>query len=203
MYRYINGIVVEKNNDFIVIDVNGVGYFIRASLNTISKVIINQKYKVFIKMIVREDDISLYGFNDEEELLFFEYLITVSGIGAKLAISMLSAEKYENIARYIINSDEKNLVKLPSVGKKTAQRMIVELKDKLEKNFKINSNNILDNNILNLENSVDVHSTKIEEVKEVLSHLGFNAQEIMKMIKDIDMTLEVEEIISVVLKSVI
>ena len=133
MYSYIKGIIELKFNDFIVVDVNGIGFKIYMSQTAINNLPeIGEQVKIFTHMQVREDDISLFGFNTQEELRMFELLIGVSGIGAKSAISMLSNIEPSSFAIAVISDDVDRLTKLPGIGKKTAQRVILELKDKLK-----------------------------------------------------------------------
>ena len=133
MFSYIKGNLEVKSNDFIVIDVNGIGFKIFMSENAINKLEdIGKVVKVYTYMNVREDDISLYGFNTNEELRMFELLIGVSGIGAKSAVAILSNIEPSTFALAVISDDVERLTKLPGIGKKSAQRIILELKDKLK-----------------------------------------------------------------------
>ena len=133
MYAYIKGSLESKFNNFVVIDVNGIGYKIFMSESNIEKLEdIGQIIKVYTYYYVREDNISLYGFITNEELRMFELLIGVSGIGAKSAITMLSNISPSSFALAVISNDISQLVKIQGIGPKTAQRIILELKDKLK-----------------------------------------------------------------------
>lgn len=133
MFSYIKGNLEVKSNGFVVIDVNGIGFKIFMSENAINKLEdIGKVVKVYTYMNVREDDISLYGFNSNEELRMFELLIGVSGIGAKSAVAILSNIEPSTFALAVISDDVDRLTKLPGIGKKSAQRIILELKDKLK-----------------------------------------------------------------------
>ena len=134
MYSYIKGIIEEINLDHIVIDNNGIGYKINASANTIMKVKIGHECKIYTKLIVKEDDMSLCGFYDKEELKMFELLTSISKIGPKVGLGILSFASPRQIGAYILSEDIVKLSKAPGVGKKTAERIDLELKDNVDKN---------------------------------------------------------------------
>ncbi len=134
MYSYIEGTLVHKNPTNIVIDVNGIGYQLNVSLNTFEKLPdLQNRVKIFTVLIPREDSIQLYGFYDEDEKMMFEQLLSISGIGPKVAQSILSGISPNELREYIIQGNATALTHIPGIGKKTAERMIVELKDKLAK----------------------------------------------------------------------
>lgn len=133
MFAYIKGNLEEKGADYVVIDVQGVGYKIFAPATTVQKLgEIGSTVKVHTHLQVREDDMSLYGFSSKDELHLFELLIGVSGIGAKSANTILANITPSKLALAVITNDVKELTKLPGIGAKSAQRMILELKDKLK-----------------------------------------------------------------------
>ena len=134
MYAYIKGSIDMKLSDSIIIETGGVGYKIYMTKNAIEKIgNVGDIVKIHTHYYVREDNISLYGFMTSEELRMFELLIQTSGIGAKSALTILAnIEPYAFALAIITNNDEK-LIKIPGIGKKTAARMILELKDKLKK----------------------------------------------------------------------
>ncbi len=133
MYAYIKGTLEEKAKDSIVIETAGIGYKIYISEKTMMTLgELGEKIKIYTHYHVREDNISLYGFTSNEELKMFELLLQVSGIGAKTAITMLSNITPSQFALAVISNDIKELVKIPGIGTKSAQRMILELKDKLK-----------------------------------------------------------------------
>ena len=134
MYSYIKGIIEEINLDHIVIDNNGIGYKINASANTIMKLQLGCECKIYTKLIVKEDDMSLCGFYDKEELRMFELLTSISKIGPKVGLGILSFASPKQIGAYILSEDIGKLSKAPGVGKKTAERIVLELKDKIDKN---------------------------------------------------------------------
>lgn len=134
MFNYISGKLVSKNPTNIVVDVNGVGYQLNISLNTFQKLPeIESDVKVFTVLIPREDSIQLYGFYDEDERFMFDQLLSISGIGPKVAQSILSGISPDELREFIVQGNSLALTHIPGVGKKTAERMIVELKDKLTK----------------------------------------------------------------------
>lgn len=134
MYSYIKGVIEEINLDNIVIDNHGIGYKINASANTIMKVKLGFECKIFTKLIVKEDDMSLCGFYDKEELKMFELLTSISKIGPKVGLGILSFASPRQIGAFILSEDIAKLSKAPGVGKKTAERIVLELKDKIDKN---------------------------------------------------------------------
>jgi holliday junction DNA helicase RuvA len=133
MYSYIKGIVEEINIDHIVMESFGIGYRINTSQNTMVDLKKGQESKIYTKLIVREDDMSLCGFSSREELNMFELLTSVSKIGPKVGLAMLSYANPKQIGAFIISEDIAKLSKAPGVGKKTAERIVLELKDKVDK----------------------------------------------------------------------
>lgn len=132
MYSYISGQIVNVENNLVTIDVGGIGYEIACSANTIVKVPTQGKAcKLFTYLYVREDEMSLYGFATREEKAMFLKLITISGIGPKAAIGILSGMKPEALAVAIVTGDIKTIAKIKGVGKKTAERVVLELREKL------------------------------------------------------------------------
>lgn len=129
----LKGEVVEKQTGFIAIDVNGIAFEVNVSLATYaSSPAVGESAKLFIHMVSREDGVSLYGFTTVDEKKVFLHLITVSGIGAKLAMKILGGIGVEQLQRAISHSDHALLATIPGVGKKTAERIVVELKDKFD-----------------------------------------------------------------------
>ena len=132
MYAYIVGKVDSYGDGFLVVEAAGVGYLINASNFTVAKLgRAGETVKVYTYLSVREDDMSLYGFYSEEERRMFLRLITVSGVGPKMAIGILSAADVNTLATSIISEDIKALSKVKGIGKKTAERIIVELKENI------------------------------------------------------------------------
>lgn len=194
MFAYIKGSLEVKTNVYIVIDVNGIGYKIFMSETAINKLgAIGEIIKIHTYVRVREDDISIYGFNTNEELRMFELLLSVSGIGAKSALVILSNVSVSSFALAIINNDINLLKKLPGIGPKTAQRVILELKDKLKKENEIVANENTD--ISDTINTAIMDDEKIAEATAALKVLGYTGKEIEKALEKVDANLSVEDII--------
>lgn len=195
MFAYIKGSLEVKTKGYIVIDVGGVGYKIFMSETAIEKIgEIGNVVKVHTYLRVREDDMSLYGFNTNEELRMFELLLQVSGIGAKSAITILSNITPSQFALAVITNDVSKIKALPGIGPKTAQRIILELKDKIKTDENIpNSKNIEETLIQDNEN--------ITEAISALKVLGYSKKEIEKSLEKVDNSLSVEEIIKIGLKN--
>ena len=191
MYAYIKGILEFKGNDFVVIDVNGVGYKVFTPLSTIEKLgDLGGTVKVHTHLRVKEDDMSLYGFYSQEELRMFELLIGVSGIGAKLANTILANISPSKFALAVITDDVKELTKLPGIGLKSAQRMVLELKDKLKTEETIADENVeigpivkSDNNAQEAISALQVLGYPIKEATKAVTAVkadGMNVEEIIK-----------------------
>ena len=134
MLAYIKGTLEIKMTGYVVIDVGGLGYKVFMSDTGIEKLgNIGEKVKVHTYYRVREDDISIFGFNTQEELKMFELLISVSGVGAKTALTMLAICEPSEFALAVISEDIKTLTTIPGIGPKSAKRIILELKDKIKK----------------------------------------------------------------------
>lgn len=190
MFAYIKGNLEEKGIDYVVIDVHGVGYKIFTPASTIKKLgDIGTEVKVHTHLQVREDDMSLYGFYSKDELRLFELLIGVSGIGAKSANTILANITPSKLAFAVITNDVKELTKLPGIGAKSAQRMILELKDKLKTEEAIVQE---DDEVSKVINSDD----NLHEAISALQVLGYPSRDAAKAVTSIDTTgLNVEEII--------
>ena len=133
MFYYVDGTVTVLKQGLAVIDCGGVGYACHASQNTIGKLKIGTRARLLTYLNVREDIFELYGFIDEEEQSCFEMMIGVSGVGPKAALSILSVAPPDRLALSIITGDEKMLMQAPGIGKKIAQRIVLELRDKMSK----------------------------------------------------------------------
>ena len=194
MFAYIKGNLEVKTNGYVVIDVNGIGYKIFMSETAINKLgQIGEIVKIHTYVRVREDDISIFGFNTNEELRMFELLLSVSGIGAKSALVILSNVSVSSFALAIINNDVNLLKKLPGIGPKTAQRAILELKDKLKKENEIVANE--DREVSDTIKAAIIDDGKIAEATAALKVLGYTGKEIEKALEKVDANLSVEDII--------
>lgn len=201
MLAYIKGELAIKTRGYIVIDVGGVGYKVFMSdlaMENIGK--IGDTVKVHTYYRVMEDDISIFGFSTAEELRLFELLISVSGVGAKTAIAMLGAIEPSDFAIAIISNDINTLKKLPGIGAKTAQRIVLELKDKLKKEKQIEDLSIANSKSVEIRNAIEKDS-KVEEAVTALQVLGYNSKEIEKAIDKVsNKDLSLEEMIRMGLK---
>lgn len=193
MVAYVKGILDTKEDNFVIIDVQGVGYKVFMPSNAIEKLgELGEIVKIYTYYYVREDNISLYGFPSNEELRMFELLISVSGVGAKSAINMLSEISPSNFALAIISDDISKLIKISGVGKKTAARIILELKDKLKSETIIEKSG---------EANIAIEEENLEEANVALQVLGYTKKEIEGVLKKIDIkNLELEGIIKEALK---
>lgn len=194
MIAYLKGTLTIKTKGYIVIETNGIGYKVFMPDSSIAKISNEgEQIQVHTFMRVREDDVSLYGFLTNEELRMFELLLGVSGIGAKGALTILSNITPSQFALAVISDDVGILKKLPGIGPKTAQRTILELKDKLKKDQEITvaeeqEESSLQNTILDDE--------KVQEAISALQVLGYSKKEITEALKDVEMaSLSVEDII--------
>lgn len=197
MLAYIKGTLEMKMTGYVVIDIGGLGYKIFMSDSGIEKLgNIGEIVKVHTYYKVREDDISIFGFNTLEELRMFELLISVSGVGAKTALAMLAVCEPTEFALAIISEDIKTLTQIPGIGAKSAQRIILELKDKIKKEQQIQE---LTTAVKGEKTKVEVaieNSQKIDEAIAALQVLGYNKKEIEKALDKIDKTeLTTEDLI--------
>lgn len=131
MISYLSGQIKHKNDKFIILDVNGVGYQVFISPLTLEAIGQSDEATLFTKLFVKEDAMELYGFLAMEELEFFEQLLTVTGVGPKSALNIISVGKIEDLKRTIIHGDASILTKVSGIGQKTAERLILELKNKI------------------------------------------------------------------------
>ena len=189
MYAYIKGKIVEKSNNYVIIENNGIGYRIFMTMTSIEKITDgNEEIKIYTYYQVREYNISLYGFLQKEELRMFELLLSVSGVGAKSAIAMLSSILPSEFAMAIIQNDTSKLTKIQGVGAKTAARIVLELKDKLKTEEAISKSNTIKEAIKSEQET--------DEAIQALQILGYGKKEIEKAIAQIDLTgLSVQDII--------
>lgn len=191
MIDFIEGIVEEITEDKIIISTGGVGFALTASDISRSSVEVDKEYKIFTEMRVREDDITLYGFVTRDERKVFNLLTTVSGVGAKVGMGILSAISLNDIRMAIASSNVSMLTKAPGIGKKTAERLILELKDKM--------------GTLDLTNApqIDIQEEPADEGEliDALMSLGYNRYESIKASADIDSTLDLSSKIRIALSN--
>jgi len=170
MITHIQGRLVEKNPTNVVIDCNGVGYFLNISLNTFSEIPDKENLKLFTYLQVREDSQTLYGFTTISEREIFKLLISVSGIGASTARSMLSSLTPKQVREGIAVGDVVLIQSIKGIGAKTAQRVILDLKDKILKVYDID------------ELSISLNNTSKDEALSALEVLGFTKKQSEKVI---------------------
>ncbi len=192
MYAYIKGTLETKTTEYVVVENNKIGYKIFMSESAIEKLgELGTEVKIHTYLRVREDDMSLFGFNSNEELRMFELLLSVSGVGAKSAIIILSNITPSSFALAVITDDVSKLKKLPGIGPKTAQRIILELKDKLKA--------IEDTNKDELEEMLSKNESNGQIVSEAISALqvlGYTRKEIDSAFEKFDKSdLSVEDLI--------
>lgn len=197
MYYYLNGELAYKDLSTCVIDCAGVGYKLTVSQITSEELAssLGKRVKLYTHLAVREDGIELFGFISEAERTAFNLLTSVSGIGPKVAMSILSYMTPDDLAVVIMNEDVKGLAKAPGIGNKSASRIILELKDKISKDFsgieipKIAS-----------EQKAPARNKNFTEAAEALTMLGYDKNTVVNALKDIDSSLDVGEIIRMALK---
>jgi Holliday junction DNA helicase RuvA len=173
MITHLEGKLVEKNPTDVVIDCNGVGYFINISLHTFSQIPDRENLKLHTYLQVREDSHSLYGFSSKTEREIFKLLISVSGIGANTARTMLSSLTPEQVKEGIATGDVALIQSVKGIGAKTAQRVIIDLKDKVLKVYGIDELSLIPNN------------TNKDEALSALDVLGFNKKQSEKVVDKI------------------
>ena len=194
MLAYVKGILEIKTKGYIVVEAGGLGYKIFMPESTIASVgDIGDNVRIYTFMRVREDDVSLYGFLTNEELRMFELLLSVGGIGAKGALGILSNITPSQFALAVISNDVAILKKVPGIGPKTAQRAILELKDKLKKEQEIS---IAEGEETSNIEQVIKEDEKVSEAISALQVLGYSKREIVEALQAIEVTsLSVEDII--------
>lgn len=191
MIEFLKGRLAEKNPSFIVIECNGVGYYLNISLHTYSSIGEGEAISLFTHVAIREDAHVLYGFADREERLFFRQLISVSGVGASTAQMVLSSLAPTEAMSAIINGDVATLQSVKGIGGKTAQRIIIDLKDKIGKLDAVS------------EISLTPHNTNRQEALSALFALGFDKNKSTKMIDNLlksNSDLPVEGLVKAALK---
>ena len=198
MFYYLEGPVTIIEQNLAVVDIGGAGYACHTSSNTLSRLETGKKARLYTCCNIKEDAFDIYGFYDQSEKRFFEQLLTVSGVGPKAALSILSSGTPETLALAIINEDESSLTLAPGVGKKLAQRVILELKDKIEKEtkgLKVSGSNLV-------PDTAGAPGSKLKDASSALAVLGYSQSEISAALRGVDTeALSVEEIIRNVLKN--
>ena len=200
MYYYVSGQVAHVEPYLAVIDCGGVGYACRTTAYTISQIKKGDMAKLFTYLSVREDAMDLYGFFSQEELKLFQQLISVSGVGPKAALAILSSSTPANLAMSIITGDEKTLTRAPGVGKKIAQRVILELKDKLAKGQTVSASG----ENITMDAVTIIPQNKLSEASAALAVLGYSQAEINVALKGVDVDGQpLEQVIRMALKNMV
>lgn len=192
MITHLNGKLVEKNPTFVVLECSGVGYYVNISLNTFSKIPDQENLRLLTHLQIKEDAHTLFGFLDEGERAMFRLLISISGIGASTARTMLSSLSPEQVRDAILSDNVGQIQSVKGIGAKTAQRVIIELKDKVLKLPEMGEVSTVTNN------------TNKDEALSALEVLGFarkQAQKVVDKIAGEDPSLKVEELIKLALKN--
>ena len=198
MFYYLNGTIAEIGANLAVVDCGGVGYACATTNYTLAQLKRGEKAKLYTYLHVREEIFEIYGFASQGELNSFKMLLGVSGVGPKAALAILSATTPDQLALAIVTGDEKTLTAAPGIGKKIAQRIILELKDKLSKDpgsFAAASGASV---------AIPVRNDKSGEAAAALAVLGYTSQDISVALKGLDMdALPLEEIIRQALKRMV
>ena len=198
MFYYIEGNAAEIEPNLVVLDCGGIGYALNTTTNTISYVKKGERTKLYVSEIVKEDAFDLYGFYSKAEKRFFEMLTSVSGIGPKAALSILSANTPDGLALAVSSGNAKALTVAPGIGKKIAQRVILELKDKIGK-----ESASLDDSFTPVA-TVQTDNSAVNDAVAALTILGYGSNEIAQVLKTTDITgMTTEQIIKAVLRSIV
>lgn len=199
MIAYIKGELEYIKDDSIIIDNNGIGLLIKTPTSVINNLPrLHEEVKVHTYMYVREDEMSLYGFNTVSDLEVFKLLINISGIGPKAALAILSTLSVNDLRFAVLGSDSKAISKAPGVGPKSAQRVIIELKDKLD------FNDVLSDNELNETKATASNDDNKAEVILALVSLGYSNSEAVKAVSNVDNAkdLDSEQLLKAALKKI-
>lgn len=197
MFEYIKGRYKGINKDYIIVENNGIGYKVFTSGATMSAMPkIDEEVKLYLEQIVRQDFMGLYGFDTKEELEMFKLLISINGVGSKAALSLLSISRINNLRYAIMMGDDKHLCKAPGIGKKTAGRIILELKDKIKKE-EISGNNESSSDFMDIASN---SAMNIAEALSALLALGYSEKEAEVALSKVDKTESIENIIKNCLK---
>lgn len=195
MFHHIEGKITDIEPNLAVVDCGGVGFELHTTLNTISRVRLGETARLYVSEAIREDCFDLYGFATKSERRSFELLIGVSGVGPKAALSILSSGTPETLAMAVLSGDEKALTVAPGIGKKIAQRVILELKDKISKESAGLSVPVI-------PAAAPGQDGKLSDASAALGVLGYGAAEINAALRGVDVSaLTAEEIIKAALKN--
>ena len=184
MYHYMKGMLVKHETDRIILENNGIGYEIMTTMNSIQELDENEEIKIFTRLVVKDEEMILIGFSTLLELEVFDFLRTVSGVGIKSGLSILNTLDLSGLIRSIIDEDYKALTAVSGIGKKTAQRIIIELKDKFAKHY------AYDRKLEIGDSSVKAYDSGTEklrtDVQEALISLGYKTNEINQVFRSLN-----------------
>lgn len=197
MFYHLKGIISDILPGMVVVDCGGVGYAVNTSMYTLSQLRAGAEDKLYICETIREDAFDLYGFKTLTEKSCFELLTSVSGVGPKAAISILSSNTPDGVYMAVMSGNDKALTAAPGIGKKIAQRVILELKDKIGREVSELSMSASDLVIP----STDSGQSKMSDAAAALAVLGYSSAECTAALRGIDMELPLEEIIRAALRS--
>lgn len=187
MYAYLSGKLAHNMPPRVVLDVNGIGYELLVPMTTIYQLpAVGSPITLYTHLVVREDEHTLYGFADEPTRLLFRQLMKTNGVGPKLALTILSGMDNQTLVQTIVDKDDKKLTKLPGVGPKMAQRLVLELADKL---------NTLDLNLSAVAFTAKTNADNVGQAQEALLALGYKPQDIKRLLANIDESLAVDQMI--------
>lgn len=190
MFEYIKGVLASKGDTYAVLDINGVGYKLTSSQKALEAMTTGKSVTMYTYMSVKEDSLELFGFISAEERAIFMQLISVNGVGPKAAMGILSVTTPSSLALAIITDDSKTITKAPGIGKKLAQRIILELKDKL-KNEQI---------LPDMPQTTIERSGAMDEAADALMVLGYSQSEAYAALSGFDKDMDVEDIVKQALK---
>lgn len=194
MIYSVNGEVTHIEQNLIVVECGGVGYACRTTASTVAKAKAGEKLKLFTYLSIREDAAELFGFADEAELNCFKMLISVSGVGGKMAVAVLSGLSPQEFALAVVNDDYKKLTKAQGIGNKLAQRIVLELKDKLKKD-----NSFTSAEIPQISTGAVLNNT-FSQALTALMVLGFSNSQAQAALNGLPADLSVQELIKEALK---
>lgn len=193
MITHVRGKLVEKNPTYAIVECNGIGYFLNISLNTFSKIPDQENVLFYTHLNVREDSHTLFGFSDKLEREIFRLLVSVSGVGPSIARTMLSSMDCEQIQQAIASEDIPTIQSVKGIGAKTAQRVIIDLKDKILKTYTLTEDSL-----------GNTYNTIKDEALSALEVLGYTKRQVEKLIQKIiqdSPNIALEDVIKTALKN--
>ena len=197
MFYYLNGTITVLDQNLAVVDCGGVGYACRTTNFTLTRLQLGKPAKLYTYCNIREDAFDIYGFFTREEMNCFEQLLSVSGVGPKAALAILSVVSPEQFTLAVMTQDDKTLMMAPGVGKKMAQRILLELKDKI-------AGQQLELSTASMAGAPAVRGSKSAEATAALASLGYSTAEIGAALKGIDVeNLPLEEIVRQALRAMV